>query len=55
MTGGQGGEVNEDGEGAMIQATVTDKSQTDVSIHVFCNCGASALFAMVIVNLDAGP
>ena len=37
----------------MGQATVPDESQADVSVHGFWKWGTTALFYMLIVNLDA--
>ena len=37
----------------MVQATVLDESRVDVSIHGFLEWFTSAIFDMLIVNLDA--
>ena len=33
---------------------VPDESKIDVSVYGFWKCGTTALFDMIIVNLDAG-
>ena len=38
----------------MGQATMPDELQMDVSIHGFWKCVNTALFDMIIVNLDTG-
>ena len=54
LTGGQGGDRNEDVEGATGQTTVPDDSAADVSVHGFWKWGTSALFDMQNFNLDSG-
>ena len=53
-TRGQGVQVNQYGQGAIGQETVTGESWVDVSIHGFWKCRISALFDMQIVNLYTG-
>ena len=52
-TGEEKGKDNEVKEVATGQTTVPDESNMDVSFHVFCKWGTTALFDMRIFNLDA--
>ena len=52
-TVGQDGGGTQDGEGTTGQATVPDESRADLSVYFLWKGGASALFYMQIVNLDA--
>ena len=54
-TRGQGGQGNQDIQGAIGQETVTGESWVDVSVHGFWKCRTSALFDMQIVNLYMVP
>ena len=51
--GSQEGEAKKYGEGATGQAKVPDESRADISVQGFWKLGTTALFDMIIVNLDA--
>ena len=54
LTVDQGDQEGQGGQGTMGQATVTDESRADVLAHGFGKWVTSALFDMLIVNLDVG-
>ena len=38
----------------MVQVVVTAESRADVSVHSFWKRGTTAMFDIIIVNIDAG-